>query len=183
MSLPYRARPGAGFVMLTAVMAAVALFFAWGWGRPPLDAVWQMQLELLLGERPALSRAERDLLQDVLARYPDLAEHMLEGGAVGLVSAHAGAAVDLGYAYLVRRSADAPGLLRVCSPDGAALDVEAATAAGDTSGRSDGAAPFVWSLPDSGPFPQLVEVRLRPGGDPAQARTMLVEVRARNDKG
>ena len=181
MSVPYRARPGSGFLVLLAVVAASALFFAWGWSRPPLDAVWQMQLELLLGERPALSRAEFDLLQDVLARYPDLADQMLDGAGSGLVSAHTGATVDLGYAYLVRRTA-VPGQLRVQSPGGQALEVVVATAAGDTSGTVDGASPFVWALPDSGPFPQLIEVRLAAGDGPTPP-PLRVEVHDPKGKG
>ena len=189
MRLRYRARPGGGFGILVVVMAASALFFSWGWSRPPLDEVWQIQLELLLGTRQALANDERHLLQDTLTRYPLLAANMLEDAGSGLISAHVGGAVDLNYAYVVRQTADAPGVLRITSLSGAPLELMVCTTTAEITGEASGATPFVWALPDTGPFPQLAEVRII-AGQPAdevsgkgkdhesrRIRPMLVEVR------
>ena len=190
MKLSYRARPGAGFGIFVAVVVASTAFFGWGWSRPPLDEVWQIQLELLLGMRPALAKSERHLLQDTLRRYPLLAANMLEDADSGLISAHVGGAVDLNYAYVVRQTADAPGVLRITSLSGAPLKLMACTATSEITGEASGSKPFVWTLPDAGPFPQLAEVRII-AGQPADGvsgkgkdhesrmiRPMLVEVRS-----
>ena len=190
MKLSYRARPGAGFGIFVAVVVASTAFFSWGWRRPPLDEVWQIQLELLLGTRPALASDERHLLQDTLRRYPLLAANMLEDAASGLISAHVGGAVDLNYAYVVRQTADAPGVLRITSLSGAPLELMVCTTTAEITGEASGAVPFEWTLPDAGPFPQLAEVRIisEPRGDGTakkgkdhesrRIRPMLVEVRS-----
>ena len=160
MNLPYRARPGLGFTVLVATTIGAAFFFVWGLRTPPLEHIWQMQLELLLGDRDALSPAEEELLQDVLERYPGLADNMLEDADSGLISANLGGVVDRGYAYVVRRTATAAKRLVVGSPTGAKLKLQASIATVDTQGVASGTAPFVWSLPDEGPFPQLIGLRL-----------------------
>ena len=189
MKLSYRARPGAGFGIFVAVVVASTAFFGWGWSRPPLDEVWQMQLELLLGTRPALEKNERHLLQDTLRRYPLLAANMLEDAGSGLISAHVGGAVDLNYAYVVRQTADAPGVLTITSLSGAPLELMVCTTTAEITGAASGATPFMWTLPDSGPFPQLAEVRIIAGQpvdevsgkgkdhESRRIRPMLVEVR------
>jgi hypothetical protein len=146
--------------MLVVVVVASILFFGWGWHRPPLDRVWQIQLELLLGTRQALASDERRLIQDTLTRYPLLAANMLEDEASGLISAHVGGMVDMDYAYVVRQTADAPGVLTITSPSGMPLKLIVGTLTTQTTGVANNAAPFVWTLPNTGPFPQLIEVRL-----------------------
>ena len=114
MSLRHRARPGSGFVFLVAVALAGVAFFAWGLRTPALDKVWRLQLELMLGDRVELTGTERQLLQDTLERYPGLADHMLDGAACGLISAHVGGTVDAGHAYAVRRDRASGWALRTC---------------------------------------------------------------------
>ena len=160
MKLPYRARPGIGFAILVVVVMASSVFFSWGLSRPPLDRVWHMQLELLLGTRPVLANDERRLLQDTLTQHPLLAANMLEDASSGLISAHVGGMVDMDYAYVVRQTAEAPGVLTVTSPSGVPLELIIGTATTETTGAASNAAPFVWTVPNTGPFPQLIEVRL-----------------------
>ena len=119
-----------------------------------------MQLELTLGDRDHLSTSEEELLQDVLSRYPGLANNMLEDAEVGIISANLGGMVDGGYVYLVRRTATDPRRLVVSSPTGVQLQLQASSATADTQGVASGTAPFVWALPDKGPFPQLIGLRL-----------------------
>ena len=186
MSLPYRARPGMGFIILTIAMMATVIFFGWGWSRPALDRVWQIQLELLLGTRQALASDERRLLQDTLARYPLLAANMLEDLESGLISAHLCGMVETDYAYVVRLTADAPGILTIASPSGEQLELEVHTDGSRTTGEAGSGAPFEWTLPNTGPFPQLTEVRLLPVAEGAASNTksagrrrvrpMLIEV-------
>ncbi len=176
MSLPYRARPGWGFALLVAVVLSSAVFIGWGLRTPPLDLVWQMQLELLLGERESLAETEFELLQDTLERYPDLADHMLDDAASGLVSAHVAGAVDLGYAYAVRRSRQAAQALLVTSLTDERLEFKVRTVETNGRGATSGDESFSWRLPDEGPFPQLVEVLLLPSGE-GRIRPMLVELR------
>jgi len=190
MKLPYRARPGMGFGILALVVAASTLFFGWGWSRPPLDEVWQLQLELLLGTRDALASDERRLLQDTLTRYPLLAANMLEDAECGIISAQRGGMVDIDYAYVVRQTPDAPNVLKISSPTDAVLRLAVRAGAAKTTGEADGDVPFVWVIPNTGPFPQLTEVRLvadkhtdrssvtTDGADSDKVRPMMVEIRS-----
>ena len=179
MNLPYRARPGMGFGILAVVVMASTIFFGWGWSRPPLDEVWQMQLELRLGTRSALRSDERRLLQDTLARYPLLAVNMLEDAATGIISAERGGMVDTDYVYIVRQTAAAPEFLTITSPSGAPLQLAVRTATAKTAGEANGA-PFVWTIPNTGPFPQLTEVRSAATDVSCnhKVRPMMVEVRS-----
>ena len=180
MGLRYRSRPGPGFVWLVVAALAGVAFFAWGLRTPALDRVWRLQLELLLGDRPQLTGTERQLLQDTLERYPDLADHMLDGAASGLISAHVGGTVDAGHAYAVRRDRVSGWALVVVSPAGDELSLE--VRAGQVAGHGTASAdePLVWALPDHGPFPQLIEVHL--AGDRRRAPAMLVELRPGADR-
>lgn len=193
MKLPYRARPGMGFGVLFVVVAASTIFFGWGWSRPPLDEVWQIQLELQLGTRESLASDESRLLQDTLERYPMLAANMLEDADRGIISAHRGGMVDMRYAYAVRRTPDAANVLTVSSPTDAPLQLAVRTASAETTGEASGDLPFVWAIPNDGPFPQLIEVRVvaekqADGGDAAadgtskrKVRPMMIEVRSAQD--
>ena len=160
MKLPYRYRPGSGFLLLVAALAGGVGFFAWGLQTPPLDQVWQMQVELKIGDRDALSRGEMEMLQATLARYPDLADHMLEGADSGLISASVGGVVDRGYAYFVRKTAATDSVLVVSSTTRASLEVEVSTIAEHDLGVAIGDHPLKWPLPQNGPFPQLIGVHL-----------------------
>lgn len=184
MSRAYRRRPSAGFILLFLVALGAAAFFAWGLTRPRLDEVWRIAIELELGERPALSGAELRHLQDALADHPQLADSMAEGEHAGVFSAHEDGRVEGGYAYLVRRSAREPGRLEVAfagSETRGAVEVTARTTRERESGRAEPGKPFAWRLPDSGPFPQLVEIRLKKGrtkqGDEERRHAVRIELR------
>ncbi len=157
MSLSYRLRPGAGFVLLLSVLLLAAAFFAWGLKTPALERVWQMQLELMLGSRDALSARDFALLEGTLTRYPELADNMLEETKGGLISANAEGLVDTGHAVLVRKSSSAPGVLTVTAASDKKLALRVRASGHKQSGECAQGAPFVWPLPD-GPFPQLIEV-------------------------
>ena len=160
MKIPFRFRPGRGFLLLIATFLFSLGFFAWGVRTPPLDTIWRMQVELKIGDRDLLSRDEMRLLQGTLERYPDIAEHMLEGADSGLISANVGGVVDRGYAYFVRKSADSPDQLEVTSVSGAELAVTALTTTEFYRGVATGDESFIRTLPVNGPFPQLVGVYL-----------------------
>jgi hypothetical protein len=115
----YRMRPGAGFVLLVLVTLGSAVFFAWGARRPPLDEVWQLGLELRLGRGGPLDDRELALFQRELCDHPGLADDLLEGRPIALVSAHRRGLVDTGWAYVVR-AADQPKLGVVVSMPAAA---------------------------------------------------------------
>ncbi len=160
MSLPYHARPGAGLIVMGVSLLGVAWLFAWGFATPPLDDVWRMQIELGLGEAEPLTGREFRLLQDTLQRYPALADHMLEGGVAGLVSANQKGVVDVGYAYLVRKRPDTPGKLQLTALGDKRVGLQVRTLTSSAAGETRHAATYTWQLPSDGPFPQLVEVRL-----------------------
>ncbi len=101
MNRAYRALPGPGFVILFLACAGSAGFFAWGLARPPLDQAWRLQIRVELGER-LLRAGQRQELDEVLARHPDLADAWLEDRAIGIVSPHEHGRVDGGWAYLVQ---------------------------------------------------------------------------------
>ena len=167
MSVPYRVRPSAGFVLLVAVVVATVGFFTWGLRRPRLEEVWRLDIELGLGTRPPLSGSEMRRLQETLVDHPELAGFLAEDQHAGIFSAHDHGRVEGEYAYLVRRSA--PPVELVVSYAGARRRGAVAVSARTGRARAEGVAlrdrPFAWRLPDDGPFPQLVEVRLAPPAD------------------
>ncbi len=159
MRLPDRVRPGAGFVALGVTSLSVALFLVWGLGTPPLDEVWRMQIEMGLRGVEPLTPREFRLLQTTLRRYPALANNMLEDADAGLISANQDGVVDIGYAYLVRKDAGAPARLQVQAiSDTVRLGVRTLTASAEGGARPDSV--YRWQVPNEGPFPQLIEVRL-----------------------
>ena len=93
---------------------------------------------------------------------PALAESLLAERETGIISAHTAGVVDVGWAYLVRRTSSERPFLRVLAavPTSDPPLVQARTmgAWGTKPARADSA--FTWRLPDTGPFPQLVEVRV-----------------------
>jgi hypothetical protein len=178
VNVPYLTRPGGGFVLLVAVLLGAGSFLAWGFSTPPLESAWWLQVELELGERGPLTRAERDLFQGVLVRHPEIAESMLEGAPVGLISAAEEGRVEVGYAYLVRQKAEPPIELVVsrspavsaAEPVAVSARVHGASQAGEIAAGS----PFRWVVPQDGPFPQLIEVRVEA---PRKRREVMVEAR------
>ncbi|MBI5508698.1 MAG: hypothetical protein HY903_08085 [Deltaproteobacteria bacterium] len=163
MSIPYRARPGAGFVLVTLCLGAAAALSAWGLKKPTLERVWEMQIQLGLGARKALSAAEFDLLQQTMLRYPELVDNLLEGRERGIISANEDGVVEKDYAYLVVRGPRpnaAVEIGRTGTGRGGNIGVRLKTATGTSRGATSVGEKLVWRLPPEGPFPQLVEVRL-----------------------
>jgi hypothetical protein len=160
----YRFRPGLGLVVIVVVFTLGGLFFAWGLGTPPLEAVWRVGIELGLGERPPLSKSEFDSLQAALVKYPELGPYIIEGKQDGLFSQNDRGRVEGPYAYLLRLEPSTSSRLTVeCegTKARAAVEVEARTAVASHQGVATRGEPFVWQLPDDGPFPQLVELRFK----------------------
>ena len=178
--IPYRKRPGSGFLLLVATAVCSVVFIAWGLRTPPLEEVWAMHLELELGERQRLSGEEFDLFQDVLNSYPDLARTILDDANSGIISSNLRGVVDLGYAYAVRRSPLADGRLLISTTTGKKIEIKMRTAASTVRGEAKNEVAFSWRLPDDGPFPQLIEVSVvkRSKKDASKgSRPIMVEFR------
>lgn len=170
--MPARARPGAGLVVLAVSSLGVAFFLAWGLVTPPLDEVWRMQIEMgLRGVEPLTAREFR-LLQATLRRYPALADNMLAEDVAGLVSPHQDGVVDTGYAYLMRKGARAAGRLQVKTIGDKPVRLEVRTLTASARGEARPESAYTWHVPNDGPFPQLLEVRLT-GGTSQRTRKNL----------
>lgn len=160
MKLPYRATPGAGFVLVLLVFITAAAFFAWGMLTPPLQTVWRLQVELMVGQRGPLRGDELRLLRETLHRHEQIAANMLDEGGAGLASKNDGGRVDVGYAYIVRRNKEMPSRL-VVTPAGSAIDKSVAVRVGTERETYEGVAtrstPFTFEVPNER-MPQIVEV-------------------------
>jgi hypothetical protein len=177
--IPYRARPGAGFVLLAVTVLGAAASFAWGAQTPRLERVWKMQIEMETGTGKALSRSELAMFQDVLVQYPSFAGALLDAGDTGIISAHEGDRVDTGYAYIVRKSSAEPLTIVITPSATAKVPVQVRVRGSFAEGRGEAtlAEPFTWRVPDRGPFPQLLEVRFPKDGPGKRQRTpMLVRM-------
>ncbi|MDX2054653.1 MAG: hypothetical protein SFV15_19790 [Polyangiaceae bacterium] len=163
MKIPYRAYPGVGFVIVVVGCSAALALFAWGLLTPPLETVWRLQVELLVGRREALAEDEVHVLQKTLERYPALAKNLLNGQASGQISANSRGLVENGYAYLVRRTKESPRVLSITPVDiSSEKPVEVRIQVNGEKlqpGRAQRSAPLTRELPQTGPFPQLIEVR------------------------
>ncbi len=176
-----RARPGAGFVLLVTVTLGALAFFVWGARTPALDEVWELLVRLEVGENLDLSRRERALLQDSLARYPSLAESILDGAPSGLISANDEGLVQSRHAYAVRREAK-PGTILVVEPPragDAGLVVKVRAGLTEYQAAATREAALRWELPSDGPFPQLIEVTLDHGDRNRVRQAALVRLEAR----
>jgi hypothetical protein len=151
-----------GFSVLVVTLLGTIAFFAWGLSTPPLDQVWRMQIELAVGDRPALDEGELRTLRETLVRHPEVADAFLKGSDHGVVSsAHL---LGGSYAYLIRRAAGEPATLEIAldrSPRSAGAQIEARTGSDHRRGAVSDASPLLWKIGDEGPFPQLIEVRFR----------------------
>jgi hypothetical protein len=178
--IPYRKRPSPGFVYLVLVAVGATAFFAWGLQRPRLEDAWRLDIELSLGRRPSLSRGELNRLQETLVAHPAVGEFLAEDKHAGIFSANDDGKVEGGYAYLVRQSADDPGLLSVeyaGSRKKGSVAVRARTVRARGRGDVRHDRPWTWRLPDDGPFPQLVELRLIPKGKKKQLHPVRIDLR------
>jgi hypothetical protein len=88
MSVASGRLPSAGFVAVCAVCVAVVLFFAWALGTPTLDRVWTIHHLTKIGELGRLSEEDRALLERAMAEHDELARDLLDGHALGIITAH-----------------------------------------------------------------------------------------------
>jgi hypothetical protein len=178
--IPYRRKPSVGFVYLLLVVIATAAFFTWGLARPRLEEAWRLDIELGLGKRPPLSKAEMGRLQATLVAHPAVAEFLSEDKHAGVFSANDDGKIEGDYAYLVRQQASDPGVLSVTYAGArkkGAVSVSARTLHAHANGGVRRFKPWTWRLPDDGPFPQLVEIRLTPAPDQKQLHPVRIDVR------
>jgi len=174
-----RLRPGGGFVLLALVSAAAIGFFGWGLVTPRLDAFWRLQVRLAIGGAP-LDEREFDLVQKTIVRYPKIADNLLEGGQVGLISANDEGVVDVGYAYLLRTQPDARRLSVTASARAAdnPITIHVRTLTERFEAEVSSAAPLSWGLPTSGRFPQLIEIRVGKAKRGRKATAVFVQTEA-----
>lgn len=154
-------RPSLGFVYLVLVAVFTLAFFAWAAATPPLDAAWQITIDLEAGARGRLEPDERQLLQDVLRDHPPFADALVEGRPHGIISPTDGGHVDEKFAYLVRRTADDPAKIRVHyrgTDDGGSVRIRVRVNKTRAKGEAATDAPFTFVAPDDR-FPQLIELR------------------------
>lgn len=162
LRIPWRARPGAGFVLLTLAIFTAGAFLAWGMRTPKLESFWKLQVELEVGERGPLSHDELALVQEVLWAHPEIADEVIADSPTGLLSAADTNRVDVNYAHLVRRSADGRMALRARLARGSRrhddVTIHARVAGNELPPKvaADGA--FEWTLPSNAHFPQLIEL-------------------------
>jgi len=87
MSVSSGRLPSAGFVAIILTAAASAALFAWGFAQPPLDRVWEIHHLMKIGAMTRLDAEDRRLLAEELEKHPDLARDLLDGHAIGIISA------------------------------------------------------------------------------------------------
>jgi hypothetical protein len=80
--------PSLGFVAVILAYLGVGLFFCWASSTPALDRVWMLKSGLWTGELQRLSESDRRLLSREIREHPGLAEALLDGGSIGLLSAN-----------------------------------------------------------------------------------------------
>ena len=86
VSLPKR--PSVGFVAVCLTYCLVVAFFLWGFSTPNLDRVWTLHHLLKTGELDRLTPEDREILSDAIIRHESLAGALLDGGEIGIISAH-----------------------------------------------------------------------------------------------
>ncbi len=84
MRIPYRSRPGAGFILLVAVTALVSAFFAWGFSEPDLDRLWFLK-QGIEQHRIVPDGEQLAFLDGMLRRHRVLADDVLDGTGAQLI--------------------------------------------------------------------------------------------------
>jgi hypothetical protein len=84
MRIPYRYRPGAGFVLLVVVTALVSAFLAWGLGEPDLDRFWFLKQ---MAEQHAIELDDEELafLDGMIRTHGVMAEDVLDDTGAQLI--------------------------------------------------------------------------------------------------
>lgn len=177
--IPWRYRPGTGFVLLVVTTLSSVGFLAWGARTPPLDTVWVALLALETGGEVLPS--SRTQLRKALQRHPELVDNVLDGEKYGALGTEVDGLVKGPLAIAVRRAADPPIVLNVLLARSAPGRVRVrARVNGVVRERLAGPdEPFVWRLPDDGQFPQMVEIEIErpesdaPSSQPGRAGTSV----------
>jgi hypothetical protein len=171
--------PSAGFVAVCLTYLAVAAFFFWGLRTPPLDRAWILLNEMKAGVDARLGEADRELLQEVLRVHPALADALLEGGPIGLLSAHSEGWISTPSVVLLRT----PGAVRQrvlrldvhTAPDLLPLKARLRTTGFSKELHIAQQGILDLELPAPPAFPELIELRL--GGKKLQADPSVLSVR------
>jgi hypothetical protein len=71
LKIPYRYRPGGGFLLLIAIVALVIAFGAWGLKEPPLERTWRLLEQEDQGQ--VLDDEDSAFLDQALRTYPGIA--------------------------------------------------------------------------------------------------------------
>ena len=84
MRIPYRYRPGGGFILLVVVIALVSAFFAWGLSEPDLDRFWFLKQRV---EQHVIELDDEELafLDEMLRRHRVMAEDVLDDTGAQLI--------------------------------------------------------------------------------------------------
>ena len=80
--------PSLGCLAVCATYLLVVAFFVWGFSAPDLDRVWTLHHQLKIGKLKKLKAGDRTLLEDCMARHPQLARDLMDGDDIGIISAH-----------------------------------------------------------------------------------------------
>ena len=84
MKIPYRYRPGAGFVLLVVVTAMVSAFFVWGFTEPDLDRVWFLK-QRTEQHKIVLDDEELAFLDGMMRQHRVMADDVLDGTGAQLI--------------------------------------------------------------------------------------------------
>jgi len=165
MSVKSGRLPSPGFVAILVVYAAAASFFVWALHTPPLQRVWEIHHLLKIGELDQLDKADHRLLERAMDDYPKLARDLLDGHAIGIVSAHLDGWIAAPDATLIR-TADSASVreleIDVQAPVDA-LPIEILVRGAGFEERREATAHGIVTvpLPAPGDEPEIVEVSLR----------------------
>ena len=83
MKIPYRYRPGTGFLLLIVVTVLVVAFALWGLSEPPLERTWRLLEQVDHGH--VLSADEFAFMDEALRSYPGITKDILDEESVDLL--------------------------------------------------------------------------------------------------
>ena len=100
-----RKRPHLSSIFVCMTYILVTVFFLWGFSSPDLDHVWRHHHELKIGKTGRLKKGERKSLRKAMKRHPRLAEALLQGQTIGIISAHTDGWISTPNATILRTPA------------------------------------------------------------------------------
>jgi hypothetical protein len=106
---PARVRlPSLGFLWLAAAALAVSAFLVWGLREPELDRAGRILRDLELGRTGRPAPSDLAFLSRTLERPPGLAQALLGGGTVAILSASRDGWIETEHAVLLVAPGDGP---------------------------------------------------------------------------